>query len=160
MTVVHPLLCYVWTQTALRYAKRDQIVAGAVLFDIAQNLRWGWGEQIEFSQRAITCGSQRNMELSDVMKRKRTQSRWNSMGLTLMSSAKFIGDITVTHYYRSRSYLVCRKCWLNWYGVWLALLDITVSIPDQETHCPDLWRVALFSSVCLEIRSATGFIMF
>jgi len=39
MTVVQPLLCYVWTQTALRYAKRDQIVAGAILFDIAQKLR-------------------------------------------------------------------------------------------------------------------------
>jgi len=39
MTVVQPLLCYVWAQTALRYAKRDQIVVGAILFDIAQKPR-------------------------------------------------------------------------------------------------------------------------
>ena len=39
MTVVQPLFCYVGGQTALRNAKRDQIVAGAILFDIAQKLR-------------------------------------------------------------------------------------------------------------------------
>ena len=39
MTLVQPLLCYVGAQTALRYAKRDQSLAGAILFDIAQKLR-------------------------------------------------------------------------------------------------------------------------
>lgn len=72
-----------------------------------------------------------------------------------MSSAKFIGDITVTHFDRGRSYLERRKCWLNWYRFWFALLDITVSIPDQEKDFLT-WRVSLFSSVCLEIRSASG----
>jgi hypothetical protein len=93
------------------------------------------------------------MELRDVMKRYRTQSRWTSMGMTLKNSAKFIGDITVTHHDRGRSYLERRKCWLNWYRFWFALLAITVSIPERETDCPDLKGFVVFLS---RSRSSLG----
>jgi hypothetical protein len=91
------------------------------------------------------------------MKHKRMQSRWTSMGPTLISSAKLIGDITVTHYDRGRFYLVRRKCWLNWYRFWLALLDISVSIPDKEKDCPDLKDFIAFLSLSLNSLGNRGF---